>query len=142
VTVVASTVPNTLAAFPRWMATLSLCSRNSVARRYFVTSEIRRPRSCMSSSAPSPLAPRVSIAMGTNQKVGVRLAYLTHFFSSASQATTLGQSMAVSIYSWTPGCLESGQVKYQARNQPFCHGDSDIPSGLRSFCRLSEVDRL
>jgi hypothetical protein len=53
----------------------------------------------MSSSAPSPKAPRVSTATGTKQKVGVRLAYVACFFSSASRATTPGPLSAnIALY--------------------------------------------
>jgi hypothetical protein len=35
------------------------------------------------------------------------------------------------------GTRVSGQVKSKARHRQFFHGDSDIPSGLLSFCRIS-----
>ena len=58
-------VPRMQAAFTRWIATLTLCIKNSMKRRTIYTAMMRSPRSLKNAAASLPRAPcSVSTAMG------------------------------------------------------------------------------
>ena len=115
------------AAFPRWMAMLILCLKNSVARFSPVRSVIRRPINEISSLADGRHGPIVSKPTGLKMKRSVMFWYLMVFSRSASVAacpTTCDEPRMLEL------AIVSTQVTSQARGLPCFQGLRVFPSGL------------
>ena len=80
-------VPRTAAAFPRWMATATLCMRYWWAKGSWVTEKMRWEISLNKVHASQPKTPSVSTATGMKWWEEFRWEYSSFFLCSASAAT-------------------------------------------------------